>query len=169
MHDVRKVQGVLNACINFRGATPEFPLWRAAALRAAHCVQPRLAAAETRELYQRSIQQRARDSPASRLSSAAVVCSPALTARNCSFLPPGSPAASPLLPFAPARLREYPQPRAAAGPDDPQGRRGKRKWAVLQLTGKCQLPNWGPGFLSQDPDLLVTATAVAKECGSQTL
>ena len=52
-------------------------LARGGALCAAHCVRPRLAAAKPANSINVPSQQRAQNSPASRLSSAAVVCGPA--------------------------------------------------------------------------------------------
>ena len=100
-------------------------LARGGALRAAHSVRPPARCSETRELYQRSI-------PAARAefsSQLALLRSRRLRPRCLLGIvvsaQPGSPAASPLLPFLAALPpSRYPQPRAAAGPDDPQGRRG---------------------------------------------
>ena len=122
-------------------------LARGGALRAAPA-----RCSETRELYQRSI-------PAAR---AEFSSQPALL--RCRRLrprcllgivvsaQPGSPAASPLLPFLAALPpSRYPQPRAAAGPDDPQGRRGSGSGWCSGWLGKCQLLDWSRGFLSLEP------------------
>ena len=145
--------GVLNACINSRGA--RLPDSRFGARRRTVCGALRAAPArcsETRELYQRSI-------PAARAefsSQPALLRSRRLRPRCLLGIlvsaQPGSPAASPLLPFLAALPpSRYPQPRAAAGPDDPQGRRGSGSGRCSDWLGKCQLLDWGRGFLSREP------------------